>query len=49
MIVGTNAFRLYEGELGIRLPLSGMAKIGDIVQFEKLSLALQDQLDPGLA
>lgn len=50
-IVGTNAFRLYEGELGLRLPLGGMANTGDIdiAQFEKLSLALQDQVDPGLA
>ena len=44
-IVGTNAFRLYEGELGIRLPIGGMANTGDIdiAQFEKLSVALQDQ------
>lgn len=50
-IVGTNAFRFYEGELGIRLPLGGMATTGDIdiAQFEKLSLALEDQVDPGLA
>ncbi|MEM9578610.1 MAG: GSU2403 family nucleotidyltransferase fold protein [Pseudomonadota bacterium] len=50
-IVGTNAFRLYEGELGLRLPLGGMANTGDIdiAQFEKLSIALQDQVDPGLA
>lgn len=50
-IVGTNAFRLYEGELGIRLPLGGMANTGDIdiAQFEKLSVALQDQVDPSLA
>ena len=50
-IVGTNAFRLYEGELGVRLPLGGMANTGDIdiAQFEKLSLALEDQVDPGLA
>jgi len=50
-IVGTNAFRLYEGELGIRLPLGGMASTGDIdiAQFEKLSVALEDQVDPGLA
>ena len=27
-IVGTNAFRLYEGELGVRLPLGGMANTG---------------------
>ena len=50
-MVGTNAFRLYEGELGIRLPLGGMANTGDIdiAQFEKLSIALEDQVDPGLA
>lgn len=50
-IVGTNAFRLYEGELGIRLPMGGIANTGDIdiAQFEKLSLALEDQVDPGLA
>ena len=50
-IVGTNAFRLYEGELGVRLPLGGMANTGDIdiAQFEKLSVALQDQVDPSLA
>lgn len=50
-IVGTNAFRLYEGELGIRLPLGGMASTGDIdiAQFEKLSVALEDRVDPGLA
>lgn len=50
-IVGANAFRLYEGELGIRLPLGGMANTGDIdiAQFEKLSIALKDQVDPGLA
>lgn len=50
-IVGTNAFRLYEGELGIRLPLGGVANTNDIdiAQFEKLSLALEDQVDPGLA
>jgi hypothetical protein len=50
-IVGTNAFRLYEGELGIRLPLGGMANTGDIdiAQFEKLSVVLEDHVDPGLA
>jgi hypothetical protein len=50
-VVGTNAFRLYEGELGIRLPLGGTASTGDIdiAQFERLSLALEDRVDPGLA
>ena len=49
-LVGTNAFRLYEGELGVRLPLGGMANTGDIdiAQFEKLSVALEDHVDPGL-
>lgn len=50
-LVGTNAFRLYEGELGLRLPLGGMANTGDIdiAQFRKLSLALEDHVDPGMA
>ncbi|MCE0507291.1 hypothetical protein LR948_18155 [Roseivivax sp. GX 12232] len=50
-IVGTNAFRLYEGELGIRLPIGGMATTRDIdiTQFEKLCVALEDQVAPGLA
>lgn len=50
-IVGTNAFRLYEGELGLRLPIGGMANTGDIdiAQFQGLSVALEDQVDPGLA
>lgn len=50
-IVGTNAFRLYEGDLGLRLPLGGMANTGDIdiAQFRKLSLALEDRVDPSLA
>ena len=50
-LVGTNAFRLYEGELGVRLPLGGMANTGDIdiAQFERLSVALEDQVDPALA
>ncbi|MEO4001991.1 GSU2403 family nucleotidyltransferase fold protein [Mesorhizobium sp. CAU 1732] len=50
-IVGTHAFRFYEGELGIRLPLGGMANTGDIdiAQFEKLSVVLEDQVDPTLA
>ena len=49
-IVGTHAFRFYEGELGIRLPLGGMANTGDIdiAQFEKLSVVLEDQVDPSL-
>ena len=40
-IVGTNAFWLYEGERGVRLPLGDMANAGDtdIAQFKKLSVA----------
>lgn len=50
-LVGTNAFRLYEGELGVRLPIGGMAVTSDIdvAQFQKLSVALQDEVSPGMA
>ncbi len=45
-LVGTQAFRLYEGELGLRIPSSELAQTGDIdfAQFERLSLALDDQV-----
>lgn len=50
-LVGTNAFRLYEGELGLRLSLDQMAMTSDIdiASFEKLSLALEDAVEPDLA
>lgn len=50
-LVGTNAFRLMEGDLGVTLPLGGVATTGDvdIAQFERLSLAVQDQVEPSLA
>ena len=50
-IVGTNAFRLYEGELGLPLAFDQMTQTGDIdiAQFEGLSLALEDQAEPALA
>lgn len=50
-LVGTQAFRLYEGELGIRLPGDEMAQTGDIdiAQFERLSLALGDQVESSVA
>lgn len=50
-MVGTSAFRLYEGELGLRLGLDQMAMTSDIdiASFEKLSLALDDAVEPGLA
>lgn len=50
-IVGTHAFRLYEGELGLRYRLDDTAQTGDIdiASFERLSLALDDQTDPPLS
>lgn len=49
-LVGTNAFRAYEGELGIRLKLDQMAMTNDIdiASFEKLSLALGDTALPSV-
>ncbi|MDB5665311.1 GSU2403 family nucleotidyltransferase fold protein [Cypionkella sp.] len=49
-IVGTHAFRLYEGELGIRYSVAELAQTGDIdiASFERLSLALNDQAEPKL-
>ena len=50
-VVGTHAFRLYEGELGIRYRFDDIAQTGDldIAQFERLSLALGDQVEDQLA
>ncbi|MEO1329335.1 MAG: GSU2403 family nucleotidyltransferase fold protein [Pseudomonadota bacterium] len=49
-LVGTNAFRLYEGELGVRMALDDAAMTNDldIASFERLSLALaaDDGVDP---
>lgn len=49
-IVGTHAFRLYEGELGIRYAFDQMAQTGDIdiASFEALSLALDDTVETPL-
>lgn len=49
-VIGTQAFRLYEGELGIRISQDAMAVTGDLdfASFERLSVALDDQVDPGL-
>ncbi|KPF65568.1 hypothetical protein IP69_17790 [Bosea sp. AAP35] len=52
-IVGTLAFRLYEGELGVRYRLDEAVQTNDIdiASFERLSLALRDSVDgslPGL-
>jgi len=50
-IVGTQAFKLYEGELGLRLAFDEMSQTGDldIAQFERLSLALDDQVETSLS
>ncbi len=47
-VVGTNAFRLYEGELGVRFAFdqSAMTNDIDIASFERLSLALEDRVVP---
>ncbi len=49
-IVGTNAFRLYECELGIRIRSTEIMQTGDldIAQFERLSLALGDKVETPL-
>lgn len=50
VLVGTTAFRLYEGELGLRLSLDQAAMTNDIdiASFEKLSLAIGDTVEPSL-
>jgi len=50
VLVGTTAFRLYEGELGLRLSLDQTAMTNDIdiASFERLSLAIGDTVDPAL-
>ncbi len=49
-IVGTNAFRLYESELGIRVRSAEIMQTGDldIAQFDRLSLALGDPVETQL-
>jgi hypothetical protein len=49
-LVGTIAFRLYEGELGIRYGLDQAAQTNDIdvASFERLSLALGDVVEEAL-
>ncbi|TYC64248.1 hypothetical protein FMN50_00950 [Rhodobacterales bacterium] len=50
-IVGTHAFRCYEGELGVRIAFDQAAMTDDIdiASFERLSVALDDTVDPPLA
>lgn len=49
-LVGTGAFRLYEGVLGVRFGFDQMAQTGDIdiASFERLSFALDDTVSPPL-
>jgi hypothetical protein len=49
-LVGTLAFRLYEGELGVRYRLDEAAQTHDIdiASFERLSLAVQDTVEESL-
>lgn len=49
-IVGTHAFRLYEGELGVRFDMDLTAHTDDIdiASFTRLSLALEDAAAPPL-
>lgn len=49
-LVGTHAFRAYEGELGIRLRLDQTAMTNDIdiASFEKLSLAIGETAFPSI-
>jgi hypothetical protein len=51
VIVGTTAFRLYEGELGLKLAFDQTAQTNDIdiASFERVSLALDDTVDPALS
>lgn len=47
-VVGTHAFRLYEGEMNLRYDLTQAAQTDDldIASFERLSLALEDAAAP---
>ncbi|MEI4474161.1 nucleotidyltransferase family protein [Frigidibacter sp. MR17.24] len=46
-VVGTGAFVLYQGELGLRLGIDDLAQTGDIdfASFERLSLSLGDRVE----
>ncbi|SEB07282.1 nucleotidyltransferase family protein [Rubrimonas cliftonensis] len=50
-LVGTHAFRCYEGELGVRIGFDDAAMTDDIdiASFERLSIVLEDRVDPPLA
>lgn len=46
-LIGTLAFRCYQGELGVRIGCdqAAMSDDVDIASFEGLSLAIEDQVD----
>lgn len=50
-LIGTQAFRCYEGELGVRIGFdqSAMTDDIDIASFERLSVALDDRVEEPLA
>lgn len=50
-LIGTHAFRQYEAELSIRIGLTDIIQTSDIdiAQFERLSLALADQIETPLS
>lgn len=50
-LVGTHAFRCYEGELGVRIGFDDAAMTDDIdiASFERLSIVLEDRVDTPLA
>ncbi len=50
-LVGTQAFRCYEGVLGVQIGFdqSAMTQDVDIASFERLSLAIGDHVEPDLA
>ncbi|WBX84431.1 GSU2403 family nucleotidyltransferase fold protein [Sphingosinicella microcystinivorans] len=50
VLVGTTAFRFYEGELGLRLSFDQTTRTQDIdiASFERLSLAISDTVEPSL-
>ncbi len=51
VLVGTAAFRLYEGEVGVVFASEDIAQTQDIdvASFERLSVAIGDAADPGMA
>lgn len=50
-LVGTSAYGLYQGELGVRMDFEELAQTGDIdvASFGRLSVALDDRVDEGPA